>query len=183
MTHRKRFYPVLLALLLTLLLITGCSGSSSPSKATATPEATAASTPASQPASAGNAALEGEVYKAEKFSVTVPKGWEKMDVQGGVQLYKMSGEIVEVHYRGENQGEDHAKQQVESLASQYGGTTPNEVELLGKTFWTTTFTASGVKQTSYLRMENGVMLSIKCAGANHETDPEFGAILQSIVFE
>lgn len=176
----KRICLTLLVLGLSLLLITSCSKGAS-TQATATPATTATAAPAS--AGADNAALKGEVYKTDRFSITVPDGWEKMDVQGGVQLYKMSGEIIEVHYRGENQSEDHAKQQAESVASQYGGTDPKEVELLGKTFWTTTYTASGVKQTSYLRMENGEMLSVKCAGANHETDPVFAAILQSIEFE
>ena len=106
-----------------------------------------------------------------------------MTVDGGVQLYKMSGEIIEVHFRGENQNEDHAKQQVEVSANQYSGTTPAEVTLLGKTFWTSTFTVSNVEQTSYLRIENGKLLSIKCAKGNYESTPEYAAIIDSIVFK
>ena len=166
----KKMATVTLSLLL-LLLLAGCSGGTAPA-ATAPPAAEA--TPQ---------ALEGETFTAEKFTVTVPKGWEAMAVDGGVQLYKMSGEIIEVHFRGSGQSEDHAKQQAESNASTYAGTAPAEVTLLGKTFWATTFTASGVEQTSYLRMEDGVLLSIKCAKGNYETTPEYAAIIDSIVFK
>jgi hypothetical protein len=169
----------LVIILALFLLVSGCSGKTAGNTGAA---ASGAGTQAAEPVASEAPALKGEVHKADKFSITVPKGWEVMDVEGGVQLYKMSGEIIEVHYRGSNQTEDSAKQQAESNASLYSGTTPQEVELLGKKFWATTFTASGVKQTSYLRIEDGVMLSIKCAGPNFETSSEFKAILDSIVF-
>lgn len=127
--------------------------------------------------------IEGAHYAADKFSLTVPKGWEIMDVEGGYQLYKMSGEIIEVHTRGSNQSEDHAKQQVERTASQYNGTPPAEVDFLGAKFWTTTFTASGVEQVTYLRIEDGVLFSVKFGGPDYATNPEFQAILSNIVFD
>lgn len=174
---------ILLLTLSLFLFISGCSGNSDGQQSAApTPSGSPEASPqVSETTAPENGSLEGETYSAEKFSITVPEGWEAMDVDGGVQLYKMSGEIIEVHFRGKNQGEDHAKQQAESNASMYSGTTPKEVELLGKTFWATTFTASGVEQTSYLRIEDGVMLSIKCAKGNYET-PEYAAIIDSIVF-
>lgn len=173
----KKISALLFALAL-FLLVSGCSGNTNTSKPDSTPDTAADS---NETTSSEITLLEGDSHKYDKFSITAPEGWETMDVQGGIQLYKMSGEIIEVHFRGENQTEDHAKQQAESLASQYSGTTPTETELLGKTFWTTTFTASGVEQTSYLRMEDGVLLSIKCAKGNYET-PEYAAIIESIVF-
>jgi hypothetical protein len=175
---------ILLFVMALFLLGSGCSGDSSvKTTATQTPSAETGSTAqASEPAAPETASLQGETYSADKFSIIVPAGWEVMDVDGGVQLYKSSGEIIEVHFRGENQSEDHAKQQVEENASTYSGTEPKETELMGKKYWTTTFTASGVEQTSYLRMEDGVMLSIKCAKGNYESDPEYAAILDSIVF-
>ncbi|HZK29535.1 MAG TPA: hypothetical protein VFD19_04890, partial [Clostridia bacterium] len=97
------------------------------------------------------------IHDAERFTIVVPKDWEVMDVEGGVQLYKMSGEVIEVHYRGSNQIAEAAKQQAEFLANMYKGTEPKEVELLGKKFWMTSFTAGGQDQTSYLRMEDGVL--------------------------
>jgi hypothetical protein len=173
-------YRVMTVVVLALfLLITGCSSKSGTTKT----EASASVAQISGTTSPEKTALEGSTFETDKFSITVPKGWESMEVDGGVQLYKMSGEIIEVHYRGMNQNEGDDKQQVESVASQYSGTTPAEVELLGKTFWSTTYTASGVKQVSNLRIEDGVMLSIKCAGPGFDTNPEFTAILDSIVFK
>jgi hypothetical protein len=153
-----------------LVMLSGCSGGSTPAATTAP---VAEATPQT---------LVGETFTADKFTIAVPAGWESMAVECGVQLYKASGEIIEVHFRGENQTEDSAKQQAESNAKLYSGTTPVEVTLLGKTFWATTFTASGVEQTSYLRIENGVLLSIKCAKGNYETTPEYAAIIDSIIF-
>jgi hypothetical protein len=166
----KKMGLVLFAAIL-LFAFSGCSGGSTP---TATTAPTAESTP--QP-------LAGVSFETDKFTVTVPSGWESMAVDGGVQLYKLSGEIIEVHFRGENQTEESAKQQIESNATNYSGTIPAEVTILGKSFWTTTFTASGVEQTSYLRIENGMLLSIKCAKGNYETNPEYAAIIDSIVFK
>lgn len=168
---------VLILTLSLFLFVSACSGNSGKNTSTASE----ASTQVSEAAAPKTDLLEGEAYSAERFIIIVPKGWEAMDVDGGVQLYKMSGEMIEVHFRGENQGDDHAKQQAESNAGMYSGTTPTEVELLDKTFWATTFTVSGVEQTSYLRIEGGVMLSIKCAKGNYET-PDYAAIIDSIVF-
>lgn len=60
---------------------------------------------------------------------------------------------------------------------------PKEVELLGKHFWTTSFTASGVLQVAYHLIEEGEMLSVKYGGPNYETNPDFAAILGPIVFQ
>jgi hypothetical protein len=124
------------------------------------------------------AAMKGETFETENFSLIIPNGWEMMEVDGGVQIYKMSGEIVEVHFRGSGQGDDHAQQQVMSVAEQYNGSTPKEVEFLNKTFWTTSFTAAGVSQTSYLRIEDGVLVSVKIAG--DAQSKEIQGILQTI---
>ncbi len=125
----------------------------------------------------------GDMVDKETFSVLVPKGWEVMDVDGGVQIYKMSGEVFEVHFRGSNMNDTEAQQQAESTAKQYEGTQPELVELLGKQFWTTTFTAGGVKQVTNLCIEEGVMISVKYGGPNYETNPDFEAILDSITFK
>jgi hypothetical protein len=169
----KKAIALFCMLVILPVIVAGCSNGKPASSTSATNAPTAVVT---------QKPLEGTAFKTDKFTITVPSGWESMEVNGGVQLYKMSGEIIEVHYRGSDQSDDSAKQQVESNATQYSGTTPKEVDLLGKKFWATTFTASGVKQTSYIRMENGVMLSIKCAGSDHETNPVFASILNSIIF-
>ena len=128
-------------------------------------------------------AFLGTTYETDKFSVMVPDGWNVMDVEGGVQIYKMSGEVFELHYRGYNQHEDHAKQQVEWLAEQYDGTAPKEVDLFGKRFWTTSFVSASVPQVSYLCMEDGEMLSVKYGGPDYQNNPVFEAILDSIQFK
>ncbi len=184
----KKILLIVVAASLLIIAAVGCASQPSNETNSVMPEGVDGQTAALTEnevidAEESGAMLEGTSYESDSFSIIVPDGWEVMDVDGGVQLYKTSGEIIEVHYRGSNQGDDHAKQQVENLYEQYSGTTPVETELLGKTFWKTTFTTSGVYQTSYMRMENGEMLSVKLAGANHENDPEFEAIVNSVVFK
>jgi hypothetical protein len=146
-------------------------------------EAAQSASPAKVEESKIAAAPEGEKFETDQFSVIIPKGWEKMEVDGGVQIYKMSGEIVEVHFRGSNQTEESAKQQAQSNADQYKGTAPQEVEKWGKKFWATTFTASGVEQTSFLRIEDGVMIAVKAAGKDHMNNKEITGILDTIAFK
>jgi hypothetical protein len=139
------------------------------------------------------AAYAGETFETDNFSIVVPDGWEYMEVDGGLQIYKASGEVLEVHYRGFNQGENHGKLQVESIAGSYGGTEVQEVELLGKTFWYTEYTANNKPQVFYALIEdgamrdgeekNGVMLSIKYAGDLTEASPTFDDILGTIVWK
>ena len=136
----------------------------------------------SQGGQATQPAANGTRYEATRFSIIVPDGWEVMDVDGGVQLYKSSGEIFEVHYRGNNMNESEAQSQVESTANNYDGTEPQQATMLGKTFWSTTFTASGVEQVTNLCIENGEMLSIKYGGPGYDTNPDFQTILNSIEF-
>ena len=137
----------------------------------------------SAPASEAASAPAGETFETDDFSLAVPDGWEVMEVDGGVQLYQMSGEVFEVHFRGYNMNGEEAEQQVKSMAEQYDGTTPKEMELLDKRFWTTEFTASGVPQVTNLCIEDGVMISVKYGGPDYDTNPDFSMILDSIVFK
>jgi hypothetical protein len=174
----KKYLACITALSLSLMLLAGCgapgvtpagssaAASAKPAEATAAPKA------------------QGTLFETDKFSLMVPEGWEKMDVDGGVQLYKTSGEVIEVHFRGSNMNQDEAQRQVESTASQYNGTAAKEVDFLGRKFWTTSFTSgAGVPQVTYLAIEDGVMLSVKAGGPAYDTNPEFQAILESIVFK
>jgi hypothetical protein len=130
-----------------------------------------------------SAAPKGTKIEKDKFSIVMPQGWQSMDVIGGVQLYKNSGEVFELHYRGYNMSDTESKIQTESMANQFKGTQPKQVEIKGKQFWSTSYTAGSIPQVSNLRIENGVMISIKYGGPNYTSNPDFKAILDSIVFK
>ncbi|MHB1314315.1 MAG: hypothetical protein ACYCX2_02370 [Christensenellales bacterium] len=168
-----------LIIVLCLSLTVGCAKTSGPA-AQKTTEPAQTTAQSQEPA---NTPQSGSQYETDDFSLIVPQGWEIMDIDGGVQLYKMSGEVFEVHFRGYNMSGDEAKQQVESTARQYSGTAPSEVDLLGKRFWTTEFTAAGVLQATYLCIDEGVMISVKYGGPGFKTNPEFKAILDSIALK
>lgn len=135
------------------------------------------------------APVDGETVEAENFSIVVPTGWEYMEVDGGVQIYKMSGEVLEVHYRGFNQGATHAKLQVENAAKNDNAEV-KEVEFLGKTFWYAAYMLNSKPQVFYALIEDairngeektGVMLSLKYA--NFEDASVAEAILKTIVWK
>jgi len=159
-----------LAVTLLLVLNIGCQSNLS---------TTSSNTPP-QNESSKSAEPKGKTVEKDTFFILVPEGWEVMDVDGGVQIYKMSGEVFELHFRGYNMNDTEAKQQAESMAKQYNGTEPKQIDLLGKQFWTTSFTANGVPQVTNLCMQDGVMLSVKYGGPNYESNPDFKTILDSV---
>ncbi len=171
---KKRYVLAVLALTLVILLA-GCagktespeSGKDAPAAGTAAPES----------------GIKGELFESDKFSITVAKGWEKMDIDGGVQIYKMSGEAVQVYIRGMNMSDTEAKSQAESQSKQYSGTAPEEVERWGKSWWTTTYTAMDLEQLKYLRIESGQLVSVSAAAKDIAGDSDIQGMLESLTFK
>ncbi|NLX93353.1 MAG: hypothetical protein GXZ02_05750 [Clostridiales bacterium] len=167
----KKSIALIVAILICVLTLTSCSDKTDDEKSTKAGDTT-------------TVALSGTKVETEKFSLLVPDGWEKMDVDGGLQLYKMSGEVVEVHFRGFNQGETHAKLQVEQQAKSYDGTPAKEIDLLGEKFWSTRYTLNGVDQVLNASMDDeGIMISIKYGGPKLDTNPGYMTIVNSIEFK
>lgn len=163
-----------------LLAICGCAGS--PAAQPEPPETEPAQAAAAQPSAPAEAA-KGELYETDRFSIAVAKGWEVMEIDGGVQIYKMSGEAVQVYVRGSNMSDTEAKSQAESQAKQYNGAAPQEVEKWGKSWWTTTYTAMDLEQLKYLRIEDGQLVSVSAAAKNIAGDADISVMLESIAFK
>lgn len=163
-----------------LVMLSGCAGKAAGQTAAANPQTTS---PGSAEPSAATSSLAGELYESDKFTITVANGWEAMDIDGGVQIYKMSGEAVQVYFRGSNMSETEPKTQAESQAKQYNGTDPQEVERWGKSWWTTTYTAMDMEQLKYLRIEAGQLVSVSAAGQDIAGNPDIQGMLESIVFK
>ena len=164
-----------------LLMLFGCAGN--PDGKTSAPDAgEAASDVGEQPAETEAPAV-GEVHETDRFSITVPEGWEVMEIVGGLQIYKMSGEAVRVYISGENMSETEPQTQAESLAGQYSGTEPQEVEMWGESWWTTTYTAMDMEQLTYMRIEDGQMVSVAAAAKDIGGDSDIQAMLASISFK
>ena len=177
----KKHLIFILIVLSLLIVFSGCAGNpagqTEPPKTETAPSATAAQSTAA----AGS--IEGELYESDKFSITVAKGWEAMDIDGGVQIYKNSGEAVQVYFRGSNMSETEPKTQAESQAKQYNGTTPQEVERWGKSWWTTTYSAMDMEQLKYLRIEAGQLVSVAAAAKDIEGNSDILGMLESITFK
>lgn len=173
----SRFLTISLIVMLCFILV-GCS-QSSPAPATTTPAAT---TPASAPPVAK---IDGKPYSVATFSVTVPTGWTQMKTDAGtdvgVQIYK-GMDIVTIGVAGLNMNDTEAKSQVERTATQYKGTAPEKVQMFGREFWKTTFTAASVYQTTYLSMKDGKMISVKIAGKDHDKNDMIKSILSTVKF-
>ncbi len=177
----KRYFILSIIALSLFLAFSGCAdnpaGKAEPSKTDTTPSASAAQT--------AEAAGEpvAEVYESEKFSITVAEGWDYMDVDGGVQIYKMSGAAVQVYFRGFNMSDTEPKTQAESQARLYNGTDPQEVERWGKSWWTTTYIAIDLQQLKYLRLEAGQLVSVAAAAKDIEGNADIQAMLESLTFK
>lgn len=181
-----RFLALFLVLALCFILA-GCSQASSTPPSATTPVKPPTTTPATTtPAAApAKSSIEGATYSVPSFSLVVPKGWEQMKTDKGtdvgVQIYK-GMDIVQVGVAGLNMSNTEAQKQTERTAKQYKGTTPEKVQMFGREFWKTTYTAASTYQTSYLSMKDGKMISVKLAGKDHDKNETIKAILGTLKF-
>lgn len=164
---------IIFSLLLVMLMsvLPGCSQGSTPDK-TIGPATSSADVPT----------IEGTVFEAPGFTIVVPKGWESIKIDGGVQMFKGS-DIVQVYIRGYNMTAGEDKGQTESNAKRYGGTQPEQIDIFGMKFWKTTYTAASVYQTSYLSMKNGQLVSVQIAGPDHDKNEAIKGILNTLKFK
>ena len=186
----KRMTALLMVLALSAFCLMACGGAAEDTAVESVEDSATESEVTEPVASSG---YTGETVEADNFSIVVPEGWEYMEIDGGLQLYKMSGEVIEVHYRGFNQGETHAMMQVEITAENNAGSQAAEVEFLGKNFWYTEYMLNGTPQVFYACIEDGalrngeerdgVMLSVKYAGELTDPTISFENILNTVIWK
>ncbi|NLC96631.1 MAG: hypothetical protein GX675_03570 [Erysipelotrichaceae bacterium] len=184
----KKILILILSTLFILSITTGCSNKSDnqaytdSSFETIDEEAIEEST-SSEDSSAET--IQGVLCEAERFTIIAPEGWKILELTaaGGFQLYKSSGEVIQIQYTGINQHDEAAKNEIIYFAESKDGTDPVEIQMLGKDFWTTDYLYNGENQTMYARMEDGVKLTIQTAKGNYDNNEEFKAILDTIVFK
>jgi hypothetical protein len=171
-------YVMLVFVLVTMLMVAGCGGSGDEAPAATdtggeTGEAPAAEVPT----------IEGTLHETERVSMIVADGWDVMDIQGGLQAYKGTSGAVEVTVRGSGMNDDAARTAIENFKEDYDGTDVMELEAHGMTFYTTTFTFSGMFQTKMSAMKDGEQYSITMAGADHLENDVFTGMVNSIEFK
>lgn len=131
------------------------------------------------PEQAENApAADGDVIETDGFTVTAAKGWEKMDIPGGVQLYKGSL-IYQVSVTGMNVTPEEDLAGLQSLKDQYGGEI-EEVEMLGLTFYRLYYTAASVDQVFYSAVKDGEQIHIQIGGSGFADNADIAAMLDSL---
>lgn len=162
----KRILGLAMAVSLAAALLTGCGGSA--------PQGGSGN--GTEPKTE---AIKGETMETDHFTMTVATGYNKMDISGGIQAYQGSN-AIEVWVRPSTQ---NAEEEAGKFAADYDGTAPEQVELFGLTFYTTTFTASGYDQTKYVAVSDGNRIEIGITGADHENNKELQGMLNSISFK
>ena len=127
-------------------------------------------------------ATDGALKETADFKLMVPAGWEFSDFgNGALQTYNKSGSyMVELKKAGNNMTEKDVETGVAAIAKQYSGSGPDKVDMLGLTFYTTTFDRSSTHQTLYAALKDGVKISINLVGADHETEPTIQGVFKSI---
>jgi hypothetical protein len=124
-------------------------------------------------------APKGDLVETDKFTVVAAKGWEKMDIAGGVQLYKGSL-MLQVSVTGMNVTPEEDLALLQSLAERYNGTEVEEVQMLGLTFYETFYTASGVEQVFYSAVKDGEQIHIQIGGSGFADNADIAAMLDSL---
>ena len=117
------------------------------------------------------------------FSVIVEEGWETMDIIGGVQIFKTTGEMLQIQMDGDGvaQGEDIPL--LESINENYNGSGIRETQLLGNSFHTITYQTSGVSQCMYTAVLGGKLVKIQATGASYDALPAIKTMVESIIFK
>lgn len=172
--------------LLLCLMVFGCQAESAPdtesgneTSAQAGTDSTSAETSDETPT---QAELNGTVLELEKFTITKADGWESMDVDGGVQIYKsLTGDILQIQILGNNVTEEEDKTLLENLAQSNDGTPLEQVTLLGLVFFSTTFESGGVEQTYYSTVNNSEQIKIQVTGKSYESNADIKAMVESIL--
>lgn len=121
-------------------------------------------------------AVKGVAVETERFTMTVATGYNKMDIDGGIQAYQGSN-AIEVWVRPSTQD---AEEEAGKFAADYDGTTPEQLELFGLIFYKTMYTYSGSEQTKYIAVSDGNRIEIGITGADHENNKELQGMLNSI---
>ena len=163
---KKRFVMIVLCL---IVLLCACNASVGQS---VKPDA-------SEQVSEDAPVANGEVIETDKFTVTAAKGWEKMDILGGVQLYKGSL-MFQVSVTGMNVTPEEDLAALQSLADQNSGTEIDEVSMLGLTFYRTYYTASSVDQAFYSAVKDGEQIHIQIGGSGFKDNADIAAMLDSL---
>lgn len=131
------------------------------------------------------ASVPGIVKESADFKILVPEGWEFQDFGNGtVQTYNKSGTfLVQLQKAGMNMTEKDVESSLESLRKQYNGTPMKKMDMLGLSFYTTTFVAAGRSQTFYNALKDGKKISIGLSGPDHEKDPTIQAVFKSVALK
>jgi hypothetical protein len=173
------FIAIVIVAIVCMVFMAGCGGSKTESASTtASGGGEVKETSAAEETKAASN-VKGETYDTEKFSILAPEGWEKMDIPGGVQLYK-GNDIMQVSVSGSNVTEAEDKALLEDMSKQYNGTALEEVIMFGVKFFKTSYTANGSDQTMYSGVRNGEQVKIQMAGKDHQNNEAIIAMLESI---
>jgi hypothetical protein len=158
------------AMLVLISLITGCGQPS-----------TAATEP--------SAALEGEKFENDNFSIMVPAGWRKVEDPMTVQIIddEVALDSIAIAVDGSPTSPykpDWAKKRVDESVKAYNASTPKEVSAFGKTWWKTTYTAFDTYKTQYSRVtDDGYLVEVTLSGKDHESNEKLKAVQDTLVFK
>jgi hypothetical protein len=179
-------YIMLVFILVAVLMVAGCGGSGEEAPAatdTGGETGEEASEEAGEEPAAEVPAIEGTLHETERVSMIIADGWEVMDIQGGLQAYKGMSNAVEVYVRGSGMNDDAAQVAIEKFKADYDGTDVMVLDAFGMTFYSTTFTFSGMFQTKLMAMKDGEQYAITLAGADHLENDAMTGMMESITFK
>jgi hypothetical protein len=117
------------------------------------------------------------------FCVTVADGFETMDMIGGVQIYKQTGEMLQIQVDGEGMTQGDDIPILQSVNENYNGSGVREEELLGIDFHAISYTVSGVSQCMYTAVLGGKLVRIQATGESYDALPDIKKMVESVTFK
>ncbi len=118
----------------------------------------------------------------DRFTIQVLDGWEKKDIPNGVQVSNEQGTVLQIQAFANNISEKENKEALQDLADRYEGTPLEETELLGMTFYRTTYKAYGKEMTFYSGMQRGEQVKIQVSGSSYRSNQDIKTMLESVEF-
>jgi hypothetical protein len=118
------------------------------------------------------------VVETDDFSLTMAQGWTKMDIPGGVQIYK-GNDLLEISLYGINMTEDDDKASMENFIKQYNGTPIETVEMWGLQFKKTACAYNGLNQTLMTCIVGGKQFKVQ-TGTKSAENADTTAMINSV---
>jgi hypothetical protein len=170
----KRFFSMLTVIFMVIGLAAACGGGDSQAGDTA-----------NKPAQKG-----GEVFENDFFKVTLQPGWTVFD-DSKVKMMRIYPKndtsiyapTIHLKFEGNGNWAGTPEESINSMASNYKGTAPQQVTINNIQYYKTTYEYGGQKQTMMVTEKDGNKITVTLVGKGYDTNPDIPKILDTLSYK